>query len=264
MSANHPHCTKRHPFAPADNHTHFFKKHPIDLVLYEKYCKFAKSLLNRTNNERCFLTRVTPYAGVWIETLYLCHASAARRSPPTRGCGLKLDNINFVLLNDRSPPTRGCGLKLAYYLLDKIHEESPPTRGCGLKRSIAQADYTAFGVTPYAGVWIETGPACRAVPSGHVTPYAGVWIETTTWASLPGCATRSPPTRGCGLKPLLQYYRSKLPKVTPYAGVWIETTPCMVLLPTLMSPPTRGCGLKQGIAPQLAHGSGHPLRGGVD
>lgn len=68
MSANHPHCTKRHPFAPADNHTHFFKKHPIDLVLYEKYCKFAKSLLNRTNNERCFLTRVTPYAGVWIET----------------------------------------------------------------------------------------------------------------------------------------------------------------------------------------------------
>ena len=177
MSANHPHCTKRHPFAPADNHTHFFKKHPIDLVLYEKYCKFAKSLLNRTNNERCFLTRVTPYAGVWIETLYLCHASAARRSPPTRGCGLKLDNINFVLLNDRSPPTRGCGLKLAYYLLDKIHEESPPTRGCGLKRSIAQADYTAFGVTPTRGCGLK------------LAQLAGLSRPVT-----------SPPTRGCGLK----------------------------------------------------------------
>ena len=72
----------------------------------------------------------------------------------------------------------------------------------------------------------------------EVAPYAGAWIETMrTAAGLVGREESSPPTRGRGLKPLVETYRAFFGKgVAPYAGAWIETS-----VPSEVVPITRPC-----------------------
>ena len=51
---------------------------------------------------------VAPHAGVWIETSCLANrATNASRSPPTRGCGLKLLATSTMELLVVSRPPRG-------------------------------------------------------------------------------------------------------------------------------------------------------------
>ena len=76
---------------------------------------------------------VTPFAGVWIEIGSFDYNTAIRGSPPSRGCGLKLDMLPTAYWVDGSPPSRGCGLKF--------------------KEIIARLN--RYRVTPFAGVWIE-------------------------------------------------------------------------------------------------------------
>ncbi len=91
------------------------------------------------------MSTVTPYAGVWIETI------------------LGSIMLPFILVT----PYAGVWI-----------ETSPPTRGCGLKPDIAGKLGTVVEVTPYAGVWIETCNHMQVELEPKVTPYAGVWIET--------------------------------------------------------------------------------------
>ena len=80
------------------------------------------------------MANVTPYAGVWIEILYLKdNAYTEYASLPTRECGLKFICFPCTCQRQKSLPTRECGLKFCY-----LHHF--PNR---------------FWVTPYAGVWIE-------------------------------------------------------------------------------------------------------------
>ena len=77
--------------------------------------------------------KVTPHAGVWIETIINLIPIMMILSLPMRECGLK----HFITLHfatkARSLPMRECGLKLTMYPYFALIE-----------------------VTPHAGVWIET------------------------------------------------------------------------------------------------------------
>ncbi len=129
---------------------------------------------------------VTPYAGVWIETLTMLQAWAIKSgSLPTRECGLKLFLVLHVRFCCTSLPTREGGLKL---LLEFSRACSPQ-------------------VTPYAGVWIETSlVGIRNMLCSCVTPYAGVWIETFSTQRRSLARSASLPTRECGLKHIAHHH----------------------------------------------------------
>mgnify|MGYP007130809961 CR=1 FL=1 len=61
-----------------------------------------------------------------------------------------------IILRKRSPPTRGRGLKrLGKYPIFQVLL-SPPTRGRGLKPEEYLSYRQALAVAPHAGAWIET------------------------------------------------------------------------------------------------------------
>ena len=78
---------------------------------------------------------VAPHAGAWIETYFIV---------PSYGFGKK------------SPPTRGRGLKPAASVQTAVLPASPPTRGRGLKLDGRSMRLRIQSVAPHAGAWIET------------------------------------------------------------------------------------------------------------
>ena len=59
-------------------------------------------------------------------------------------------------------------------------------------------------VAPYAGAWIETIADSPPREVEVVAPYAGAWIETLRTRTTMAESDASPPTRGRGLKPVVQ------------------------------------------------------------
>ena len=99
---------------------------------------------------------VTPFVGVWIETLSEKEHRQKRQSHPSWVCGLKQTNRNSSLISILSHPSWVCGLKPHKQEVHKL----------------------LYFVTPFVGVWIETDVF---VCDGYricVTPFVGVWIET--------------------------------------------------------------------------------------
>ena len=115
---------------------------------------------------------------MWIEIIERSRFDRSHRSPPTRGCGLKSDEligaegqcgvtphagvwieiynvIHIISTALKSPPTRGCGLKCLRRQVKEVSRRSPPTRGCGLKFIGAFIVFLIDAVTPHTGVWIE-------------------------------------------------------------------------------------------------------------
>ena len=126
--------------------------------------------------------RVTPRAGVWIETARVKTPRRTRASLPVRECGLKpWHSRTSSRTRRRSLPVRECGLKLRQHgNRCVIEKRSLPVRECGLKRGRKAQQAGRAIVTPRAGVWIETDSGRADAATRRVTPRAGVWIETRT------------------------------------------------------------------------------------
>ena len=145
---------------------------------------------------------VTPYVGVWIETVFPWYRNTTFWSHTLRGC---------VDWNIIQPTVISCTY---------CHT----LRGCVDWNFWFWQIYRQGPVTPYVGVWIETNWICDKCHRYQVTPYVGVWIETC-WISP---ARRKPPVTpyvGVWIETqgfLAGYYRWN--GVTPYVGVWIETS----------------------------------------
>ena len=77
---------------------------------------------------------VTPFVGVWIETLDLLICLVKKYVTPFVGVWIETRYQQF--LSDRS--------------------QSHPSWVCGLKLSIGSFELFLFNVTPFVGVWIET------------------------------------------------------------------------------------------------------------
>ena len=185
---------------------------------------------------------VAPHAGAWIETSRASSSTLIRRSPPTRGRGLKLartrrsyrpalvaPHAGAWIETSRSfrrcrrprwsPPTRGRGLKLRPIIGRRRCPPSPPTRGRGLKPVASRGADRRHQSPPTRGRGLKLATSRRR--SIMVAPHAGAWIETGR-QRLEGMARSSPPTRGRGLKPR-QVRPSPSQTVAPHAGAWIET-----------------------------------------
>ena len=100
--------------------------------------------------------RVTPLAGVWIETFNFWYTVAAAPSLPLRECGLKQKPFIICIKVKIVTP-------LAGVWIETCPDPWRINRHC---------------VTPLAGVWIETSCSPSFSCSRLVTPLAGVWIET--------------------------------------------------------------------------------------
>ena len=99
---------------------------------------------------------VTPFVGVWIETLLGGLFGKSNTVTPFVGVWIETAKANNM---------RAAGL-------------SHPSWVCGLKRDIAEGKYTLKQVTPFVGVWIETMTTSPVSWEHEVTPFVGVWIET--------------------------------------------------------------------------------------
>ena len=78
--------------------------------------------------------RVTPYVGVWIETLPTnIQVSVSLWSHPTWVCGLKQFSSKDYSDQMRSHPTWVCGLKQCQWKSFPAVQLSHPTWVCGLK-----------------------------------------------------------------------------------------------------------------------------------
>ena len=165
---------------------------------------------------------VTPYAGVWIEILYMRLIILIQLvSLPTRECGLKygvagrptrgilvtpyagvwieIQLVSEIKRMGLVTPYAGVWIEIASIFFIPPFHLSLPTRECGLKFICFLHRLSDHVVTPYAGVWIEIVKKGWD-KSGHiVTPYAGVWIEICRVCGK-NAAQASLPTRECGLK----------------------------------------------------------------
>ena len=183
---------------------------------------------------------VTPYVGVWIETILYTHSRIFRKSHPTWVCGLKL----LYWVHRRLPHShtlRGCVDWNLTISSDICPTDCHTLRGCVdwnfflLNKSSAPICHTLRGCVDW------NLPIVSIFSGTEVTPYVGVWIETSH-----------------------QVPYALFPIVTPYVGVWIETDGVMAAFPTSVSHPTWVCGLKPFVGNIWWEFLSHTLRGCVD
>ena len=103
-----------------------------------------------------FVMTVTPFVGVWIETGLTSNAKVTTQSHPSWVCGLKqlANDVDFA--SQIVTPFVGVWIETSDKVLVKLLIESHPSWVCGLKqKSMANGGYL-IQVTPFVGVWIET------------------------------------------------------------------------------------------------------------
>jgi len=145
--------------------------------------------------------KVTPHAGVWIETYTHMVYEIASSSHTPRGC-VDWNLLAYALhLAQGSHTPRGC-VDWNYEMIFRILQTcgSHPTRVCGLKQSDDRRWNNKRMVTPHAGVWIETPYENKAklLYSCH-TPRGCVDWNRRVQSDIVWFIW-SHPTRVCGLK----------------------------------------------------------------
>ena len=185
--------------------------------------------------------KVTPYAGVWIETVEAERENGLQMSLLMRECGLK----HFLEWWDKQCPVsllmRECGLK---------HQRGRPKTSLWCHSLCGSVDWNScegcrsehWGVTPYAGVWIETLSVYANVKmyAGHSLCGSVDWNSFNPLYSLSVYVSLL--MRECGLK----------------------HQACNCLKAALQSLLMRECGLKPRLSVDIDMDFSHSLCGSVD
>ena len=96
----------------------------------------------------CARAKVTPFVGVWIETLNNPLSKLDTESHPSWVCGLKLGGTRTDSEKALSHPSWVCGLKLDTDENDNLRLMSHPSWVCGLKLDVQrQIEQTNLGHT---------------------------------------------------------------------------------------------------------------------
>ena len=154
------------------------------------------------NQETRTHLEVTPYTGVWIETVQLFSYCRRYRVTPYTGVWIETHRRAQIRLFSTGHTLYRC-VDLNLFFISLVKPSSGHTLYRCVDWNLALTSNFVFRcVTPYTGVWIETSPVEHRKLDfiGFVTPYTGVWIETS-----------------------LLYLKRDRADVTPYTGVWIET-----------------------------------------
>ena len=188
-------------------------------------------------------SRVTPFVGVWIETIFIGGDDKTLRSHPSWVCGLKHTSIIHSIKTLRhtlrgcvdwnsceccketdasSHTLRGCVDWNCRAVAERKAEICHTLRGCVDWNLIELLHHLPLNVTPFVGVWIETDKGFYLAFSGGVTPFVGVWIETDICLSMQA-KDYVTPFVGVWIETIYERKRKNGGIVTPFVGVWIET-----------------------------------------
>ena len=98
---------------------------------------------------------VAPFAGAWIEILWMKRSAGFMRSLPSRERGLKFRAAGGCDIAAQVAPFAGAWIEMRYDM-----------DAAELER-----------VAPFAGAWIEICVRCDRSRCPCVAPFAGAWIE---------------------------------------------------------------------------------------
>ena len=157
---------------------------------------FAKSLSLHLDIQPFAEYAVTPFVGVWIETLCNVDYVTPSGSHPSWVCGLKLLHTYTIHFRNDVTPFVGVWIETVEHISRASPNLVTPFVGVWIETSRKRHKEEAHQVTPFVGVWIETNRIVYKFYPVRVTPFVGVWIETTRITSLEGgsaCHT----LRGC-------------------------------------------------------------------
>ena len=121
---------------------------------------------------------VTPFVGVWIETPFTGTYDFNILSHPSWVCGLKLAKQVLLWLVLGVTPFVGVWIETSVFVCDGYRLCRHTLRGCVDWNISIEAWRIEFKVTPFVGVWIETEYQPEVYEGDTVTPFVGVWIET--------------------------------------------------------------------------------------
>ena len=164
---------------------------------------------------------VTPFVGVWIETLQWRGAIAYALSHPSWVCGLKHDR-RVEAIWKTSHTLRGCVDWNRNNFAEDLNILSHTLRGCVDWNNVDPEEEEDIPVTPFVGVWIETliRLQMRFIRMSHPSWVCGLKHQTYG-AAVEGFVSH--PSWVCGLKLRYARYRHRWEVVTPFVGVWNET-----------------------------------------
>ena len=94
--------------------------------------------------------------GVWIETPYIKYKDEVTAVTPFVGVWIETLRILVRCSSLMSHPSWVCGLKLACDKASVVYRASHPSWVCGLKLKDLASQIILMPVTPFVGVWIET------------------------------------------------------------------------------------------------------------
>ena len=164
---------------------------------------------------------VTPFVGVWIETLSLQKSQENVNVTPFVGVWIETGG-------EPTPPPSG---------------KVTPFVGVWIETRKTLALRGKILVTPFVGVWIET---LWALTKSYCLKSHPSWVcglKLREWRSH-FLSSLSHPSWVCGLKRKRDRVMWRTPGVTPFVGVWIETINPLTHPRINASHPSWVCGLK--------------------
>ena len=142
---------------------------------------------------------VTPFVGVWIETVNSLLSLLLVVSHPSWVCGLKPNKVLSRYFRKYVTPFVGVWIETFGQCQKKARPAVTPFVGVWIETSYQRNRHTRIHVTPFVGVWIETCNKYRFNCVPFVTPFVGVWIETPL-TDITRMYLSSHPSWVCGLK----------------------------------------------------------------
>ena len=179
--------------------------------------------------------RVTPFVGVWIETMWSWQTWWKKQVTPFVGVWIETASLKSVRWKTTVTPFVGVWI-----------ETRSPFR-C----------YRAYPVTPFVGVWIETyaQQSHWSTQGSHPSWVCGLKRQRNETPRLSQRHT----LRGCVDWNIWESTEKKRRLVTPFVGVWIETILLSQAHIRVRSHPSWVCGLKHPLhAHRWRHGLSHP------
>ena len=214
---------------------------------------------NQTWGQSRTITGVTPFVGVWIETLLSRPHTRCMRVTPFVGVWIETENTARLYDNVLSHPSWVCGLKPLVRSARPSHIESHPSWVCGLKLENVGVTKTAWGHTLRGCVdWNLWCCHEKFSAEGHTLRGCVDWNQAfaANFAAL-----SSHTLRGCVDWNRAPSCLGRTFCVTPFVGVWIETFLPEPIMELIRSHPSWVCGLKLPAHNKLCHSGVTPFVG---
>ena len=172
-------------------------KHAIHLISCHYWCHTLRGCVDWNSNNVLldYSSKVTPFVGVWIETILSLVSWFIFSSHPSWVCGLKHQSFCCWFWWWMSHPSWVCGLKHQKSINMANYQKSHPSWVCGLKRYAIYLAFERIGSHPswVCGLKQDRKEAIEAGRASHPSWVCGLKPEKECTHEMPGGHT----LRGC-------------------------------------------------------------------